>query len=272
MRCGVRAEPIAHVLRLADVLPHVCPWQRSYNIGMDAKGQGLLREIGAWDRVSPHCAEVVGRVDWMPGGDTPQEVDFLEKFGYAIQVIQRDCLTALLREEIEDKYLDRIRLAYNTECKSITWGTRPGDPVRLELQETRRIHPKGEVRGARPTVEPVGPPIEVVADFVVGADGANSRVRDAMEADAKPEEVGPPAAPCARFRITSARAELQVLPLSLPSPSHAPSLAALDAAGIQGGEVSGSEQARLQDHFSQRAGGREDQRRLQRRVARGHHH
>lgn len=163
--------------------------QRSYNIGMDIKGMGCLKEIGAWDRVEPHCAEVVGRVDYMPGGDTPQEVDFLEKFGYAIKVIQRDCLAALLREEIEDKYADKIEMRHNTECKSIRWGARPDDPVKLEMQQTCRIFPKDEVHGARPTVEAVGEPVEVVADFVVGADGASSRVRDAMEfSDTDPEE------------------------------------------------------------------------------------
>ena len=163
--------------------------QRSYNIGMDAKGQGCLKEIGAWERVEPHCAEVVGRVDWMPGGDKPQEVDFIEKFGYPIKVIQRDCLTALLREEIEDKYAEKIKLLYNTECTSITWGNSPGEPVRLQFQRTRRITPTGEVPGARPTVESVGAPLIVDADFVVGADGANSRVRDAMESDPGAEEV-----------------------------------------------------------------------------------
>ena len=184
---------------------------------MDAKGQGLLKDIGAWDRVAPHCAEVVGRVDWVPGSDEPQEVDFIDKFGYSIQVIQRDCLTALLREEIEDKYQDKIRLVYNTECKAITWGVRPGDPVRLEMQETRRIHPKGEASGARPTVEAVGAPTITMADFVVGADGANSRVRDAMEADAEPEEVRLESVHLKRseFTINPADAERPVL-LFLP--------------------------------------------------------
>jgi 2-polyprenyl-6-methoxyphenol hydroxylase-like FAD-dependent oxidoreductase len=184
---------------------------------MDAKGQGLLQDIAAWDRVAPHCAEVVGRVDWVPGSDEPQEVDFIDKFGYSIQVIQRDCLTALLREEIEDKYQDKIRLVYNTECKAITWGVRPGDPVRLEMQETRRIHPKGEASGARPTVEVVGAPTITMADFVVGADGANSRVRDAMEADAEPEEVRLESVHLRRrkFTINPADAERPVL-LFLP--------------------------------------------------------
>lgn len=163
--------------------------ERSYNIGMDAKGLGCLKELGAWSRVEPHCAEVVGRVDYMPGSDTPQEVNFLEKFGYAIKVIQRDCLTALLREEIEAKYADKIEMRYNNECTSIKWGARPDDPVKLQMQETRRVFPNGEVCGARPTVEAVGDPIEIVADFVVGADGAASRVRDAMEfSDTDPEE------------------------------------------------------------------------------------
>ena len=164
-------------------------WQRSYNIGMDAKGQGCLKDIGAWERVEPHCAEVVGRVDWMPGSDEPQEVDFIEKFGYPIKVIQRDCLTALLREEIEENYAGKIEIVSNIECTSVTWGQGDGDPVLLEFQKTQRVHPKGEVRGARPTVVPEGEPFRVLADFVVGADGASSRVRDAMETDPNAEEV-----------------------------------------------------------------------------------
>jgi len=167
----------------------LCLLQRSYNIGMDAKGQGLLKSIGAWERVESHCAEVVGRVDYMPGGDTPVEVDFIEKFGYPIKVIQRDCLTAVLHEEIEAKYADKIAMLYNHECSSLLWGAQPGDPVRLQFQQTQRIVQEGEVRGARPTVVPVGEPISIVADFVVGADGASSRVRDAMECDTEAEEV-----------------------------------------------------------------------------------
>jgi hypothetical protein len=155
--------------------------QRSYNIGMDAKGQGCLKEIGAWERIEPHCAEVVGRVDFLPGGDKPQEVDFIAKFGYPIKVIQRDCLTALLREEIEVKYSHKIKINYNTECKSIQWGKGANDPVKLTFQNTRRVFRAGEVHGARPAVEPVGEPLYVVADFVVGADGSSSRVRDSIE-------------------------------------------------------------------------------------------
>ena len=162
--------------------------QRSYNIGMDAKGQGCLKEIGAWERIEPHCAEVVGRVDFLPGGDKPQEVDFIAKFGYPIKVIQRDCLTALLREEIEVKYSDKIKILYNTECKSIQWGKGANDPVKITFQKTQRVFRAGEVRGARPAVEPVGEPLYVVADFVVGADGSSSRVRDAMECDPDAEE------------------------------------------------------------------------------------
>ncbi|MGB1607745.1 MAG: hypothetical protein ACPIOQ_84240, partial [Promethearchaeia archaeon] len=37
--------------------------ERSYNIGMDAKGQGCLKSIDVWDRVSSHCAEVWPWVD-----------------------------------------------------------------------------------------------------------------------------------------------------------------------------------------------------------------
>ena len=55
----------------------------------------------------------------MTGSDTPQTVDFIEKFGSPIQVIQRDCLTALLREEIDAKYSTKIRMEFNTECQSI---------------------------------------------------------------------------------------------------------------------------------------------------------
>ena len=123
----------------------------------------------------------------MPGSDTPQTVDFIEKFGSPIQVIQRDCLTALLREEIDAKYSTKIRMEFNTECQSIDWGEDPVDPVKLRFQRTHRTFPHGEVRGSRPTVVPVGEPWVVEADFVVGADGAASRVRQAMEADPSKE-------------------------------------------------------------------------------------
>ena len=235
---------------------------------MDAKGQGFLKEIGAWERVEPHCAEVVGRVDWMPGGDKPQEVDFIEKFGYPIKVIQRDCLTALLREEIENKYADKIKLLYSTECTSITWGNRPGEPVRLQFQRTRRITPAGEVPGARPTVESVGAPLIVDADFVVGADGANSRIRDAMESDTGAEEVRIVPGFCHRVSVCLPAG----IALAALAASSTLMLAVVLYSGLQSGALPGPEQACFQDHRPQGAAGLQNERRLQRRLTRGHHH
>jgi hypothetical protein len=79
-------------------------WQdpeRSYNIGLNGKGQAALRAIGCWERIDSCCADVVGRMDWTPESDEPKEILLAEKRGYVTKVIQRDRLVSCLYEELQ---------------------------------------------------------------------------------------------------------------------------------------------------------------------------
>jgi kynurenine 3-monooxygenase len=83
-------------------------WQdpeRSYNIGLNGKGQAVLRSLGCWDRIDACCADVVGRMDWTPESDEPKEVLLAEKRGYTTKVIQRDRLVSCLYEELQVRLL-----------------------------------------------------------------------------------------------------------------------------------------------------------------------
>ncbi|EKX49108.1 hypothetical protein GUITHDRAFT_68158 [Guillardia theta CCMP2712] len=135
--------------------------ERSYNIGLDIKGQNALKTLEVWDRVEQHCADVKGRMDWIPGSKNPQRVDFIQKFGYSIKVIQRDCLAGCLLEEIQDKYADKISVHYNVECQQVQWSK--NGHARLTMLDKTSIE----------------------TPFLVGADGANSAVRSNLVESSK---------------------------------------------------------------------------------------
>jgi 2-polyprenyl-6-methoxyphenol hydroxylase-like FAD-dependent oxidoreductase len=91
-------------------------WQdpeRSYNIGLNGKGQAALRAIGCWDRIDACCADVVGRMDWTPESDEPKEILLAEKRGYVTKVIQRDRLVSCLYEELQ--VIDIVRTYLSSE-------------------------------------------------------------------------------------------------------------------------------------------------------------
>ena len=129
-------------------------WQdpeRSYNIGLNGKGQAVLRSLGCWDRIDACCADVVGRMDWVPESDEPNEVLLAEKRGYVTKVIQRDRLVSCLYEELQVHCRPRV-----PSPATLTQGAgEVQKPGRGRLQQRVRQsavgrRPGGEDRALRP--------------------------------------------------------------------------------------------------------------------------
>ncbi|CAN0039461.1 unnamed protein product [Pylaiella littoralis] len=143
--------------------------ERSYNLGIGGRGQVSLAEIGAADRVISWCAEAVGRMDWSP--ETPEGTEriFTER-KYKTKVIARDRLTSCLIEEARETYPDAITVRFDVECTGAKW---------LELESG------GNRKGATLTLKNDldGETTELTAEFIVGADGVKSAIRDDLESD-----------------------------------------------------------------------------------------
>eukprot|EP00954_Amorphochlora_amoebiformis_P004831 379592-Amorphochlora_amoeboformis.AAC.3 len=81
------------------MVPRVWMSTRSYNIGLNGRGQIALKSLGALDRISQAAYEVVrGRKEWGPAGSNVEEREFTDR-RYLTKVILRQNLVNCLREE-----------------------------------------------------------------------------------------------------------------------------------------------------------------------------
>ena len=169
--------------------------ERSYQLGINGRGQKALREFGCMSRVDRWSARVNGRLSFAaagglrnrarPGRDATAEpsAPFTEtrlkppgtpgaEKAYVTRVMQRDRLQACLLEEVADAHGARVRVAHGVACVGVALaGARP----ELEL---RPCAPRG---GEAPDECDVAEAGSTAAyDLVVGADGVQSSVRDAL--------------------------------------------------------------------------------------------
>ena len=115
--------------------------ERSYQLGLNGRGQKALREFGCMERVDTFAASVNGRlsfaVDTSAGAPAFSETRFkppgtpgAEK-SYVTRVMQRDRLQAVLLEEAAERYGDAIRVTHGVACVGVRMeGARPA----LELR------------------------------------------------------------------------------------------------------------------------------------------
>jgi len=148
--------------------------ERSYQLGLNGRGQRSLREFGVMPRVSEYAASVNGRLSFDATTGAPVEQRLIppgepgaEK-PYVTRVLQRDRLQACLLEEVTERY-PQVKLEFKTTCDGLdVGGARPA--VRLcgaslvgeesdgcDLQTARREF-----------------------DLIVGADGVRSAIRESL--------------------------------------------------------------------------------------------
>ena len=204
---------------------------RSYNVGVSGRGQIALEKLGACERVLRYCKQVNGRMDWSP--QNPNGVTRLTEKKYATQVIQRDRLVAVLLEEIEEKYSDKVTVFHETACAACEWlpgggATLTREPAeRIEKREDEDIGETAEMRDDADADETKTPyadetktpyadaarvrVVEPFVPFVVGAEGATRRnaVLSAMDGDGGVRVT--------RYADTNPRV-YKTIPIDLPEP------------------------------------------------------
>mmetsp|Transcript_66994 Transcript_66994/g.160524 ORF Transcript_66994/g.160524 Transcript_66994/m.160524 type:complete len:571 (+) Transcript_66994:70-1782(+) len=148
------------------------PGERSYQLGLNGRGQKALREFGCMERIRNYSSSVHGRLS-LPKDGPPKE-NILKAPGtpgatknYVSQVLLRDRLQACLLEEAQ-KY-PQITVKHGVKCEGVDLSSE--QPVLL-LRDSTVAEEEGATR--------FGP-----VDLVVGADGVRSAVREALAADPK---------------------------------------------------------------------------------------
>ena len=191
--------------------------ERSYNIGISGRGQNTLRQFGLMDIVDKYSSDVMGRKDWPPGTapEDAKEVVYTGK-SYVTKCIQRDRLASVLLQEIRDSYADKVTVEFDTKCTHAQWRLseqEDGDnKVGAEVCEVTLVGKEGQsvrifvelfnisfslfamvvisptsIKHNQHTNTHLNNNISITfkrtleSSFVIGADGAQSAIRDAME-------------------------------------------------------------------------------------------
>ena len=131
--------------------------QRSYNIGLSARGQLALQKYDLLDVATEYAKRVKGRCDFDKDGN-PVEKLVQKKFD--TQVIQRDRLVAALLEEVESNYADSVTVEHGVAVNSCTF-SESGDKATLEIFECKEDGDYCDTK-AKETIE---------TSLVIGAEG-----------------------------------------------------------------------------------------------------
>ena len=141
--------------------------ERTYNIGLSSRGQKALLALGVLDQVRRYAADTVGRKEWTPQSPSQPRVSLYSGRTYPTRVLQRDRLTSALLEEIANKYSDRIQVHFNVNCVNAKWTQ---DKANKEICQVTLKDSSSKV----PLI------FYEESDFVIGADGTQSAIREAI--------------------------------------------------------------------------------------------
>ena len=186
--------------------------ERSYQLGLNGRGQNSLAFFDCLDAVDPYAAFARGRLSFVkvegdkssqkvrasPSARSPTEVSAagvgsangytptesrLKAPGtpgaektYTTRVLQRDRLQACLLEEIGARYSDRISIHHQTKCVGVDLS---GAKPRVLRDDTAAAAGQGDSAEGGGSEEAVSS-----YDLIVGADGVRSAVRESLEAAA----------------------------------------------------------------------------------------
>jgi 2-polyprenyl-6-methoxyphenol hydroxylase-like FAD-dependent oxidoreductase len=178
---------------------------RFYNIGINGRGQKTLKKLGLMDLVDEYAFEVAGRIDWSPEtpAESPKETIFTGK-SYKTKCIQRDRLVScLLRSIRTNSTLDAaISVQHGLDCVGVTW-----DSESSFGNESQEGDTNGVILELQPSSDPsTGRRVE--SSFIIGTDGGNSFLRDAMRQEDTSFQAH-------RFEDTNVRV-YKTVPLNLP--------------------------------------------------------
>ena len=148
---------------------------RSYNIGINGRGQKTLRNIGALSKIENFATTVIGRRDWTPESplNEPREIIFTNRKTYMTKCIQRDRLTAALLEYVRENYSNQIKIVFNTDVKDIEW---------MDLGKKTE---KAIITLSRDEADTPAVTWKEESYFIIGADGANSIIRSKIESSGR---------------------------------------------------------------------------------------
>lgn len=147
--------------------------ERSYNIGITGRGQIVLNKFGCLGRVEKYCAEIFGSASWNPDTPTDSPILMKQEKRYTSKIIERDRLTGGLLEEIDENYSNVIHVMHDARCKDITWRKigKSDEYCTLKMEISSQ-----ETDSTKPNI------YNVNTTFLIGADGSNSVVRNAIMA------------------------------------------------------------------------------------------
>ncbi|KAF6260128.1 hypothetical protein COO60DRAFT_923247 [Scenedesmus sp. NREL 46B-D3] len=87
--------------------------ERLYMIGLNGRGQAVLRNLGVMDRIDAASSLVLGRLDWQPDSapDGPKPTYYTTRT-YKTRCIQRDRLASCLLQELREKYAGVVSVTF----------------------------------------------------------------------------------------------------------------------------------------------------------------
>jgi 2-polyprenyl-6-methoxyphenol hydroxylase-like FAD-dependent oxidoreductase len=96
--------------------------ERLYMIGLNGRGQAVLRNLGVMDCIDTASSLVLGRLDWQPNSapDSPKPTYYTTRT-YKTRCLQRDRLASCLLQELREKHAGAVSVTFGARCVQAEW-------------------------------------------------------------------------------------------------------------------------------------------------------